>query len=48
MIMRKMIVIIGILAIIFVGMIVYKNVIIKNSNIGIQEIEKIAILEYKK
>lgn len=41
MIMRKMIVIIVILAIIFVGMIAYKKVVIKNSNIGIQEIEKI-------
>lgn len=39
--MKKMIVIIGILAIIFVGMIVHKNVMIKTSNIGIQEIEKI-------
>lgn len=41
MIMKKMIVIIVILAIIFVGMIAYKKVIIKSSNIGIQEIEKI-------
>lgn len=39
--MKKMIVIIVILAIIFVGMIGYKNVVIKTSNIGIQEIEKI-------
>lgn len=30
-----------VLAIIFVGMIVYKNVTVKNSNISIQEIEKI-------
>ncbi len=41
MIMKKMIVIIVILAIIFVGMIAYKNIVIKTSNIGIQEIEKI-------
>lgn len=39
--MKKLITIIVILAIIFVGMIAYKNVVIKNSNIGIQEIEKI-------
>lgn len=39
--MRKMIVIIIILAIIFVGMVVYKNVAIKTSNISIQEIKKI-------
>ncbi len=41
MIMKKLIVIIIILAIIFVGMIVYKKTVIKNSNISIQEIEKI-------
>lgn len=41
MIMRKLIVIIVILAIIFVGMIVYKNVTIKANQINIQEIEKI-------
>ena len=41
MIMRKLIVIIVILAIIFVGMIVYKNVAIKANRISIQEIEKI-------
>lgn len=41
MIMRKLIVIIIILAIIFIGMIVYKNAVIKTSNISIQEIEKI-------
>ncbi len=39
--MKKLIVIIVILAIIFVGMIGYKNVVIKTRNIGIQEIEKI-------
>lgn len=39
--MKKLIVIIIILAIIFVGMIVYKNVAIKANNISIQEIEKI-------
>lgn len=39
--MRKLIAVIIILAIIFGGMIVYKNVIIKNTNISIQEIEKI-------
>lgn len=41
MIMKKLIVIIIILAIIFVGMIVYKNVTIKANQISIQEIEKI-------
>lgn len=41
MIMRKLIVIMIILAIIFVGMIVYKNVAINGNNISIQEIEKI-------
>ena len=40
--MKKMIVIIIILATIFVGMVIYKNVAIKASNnISIQEIEKI-------
>ncbi len=39
--MKKLIVIIIILAIIFVGMIVYKNVTIKANQISIQEIEKI-------
>lgn len=39
--MRKMIAIIVILAMIFLGMIGYKKVVIKTSNIGIQEIEKI-------
>ena len=41
MIMKKLIVIIIILAIIFVGMIVYKNVAIKSNHVSIQEIEKI-------
>lgn len=41
MIMKKLIVIIIILVIIFVGMVVYKNVMVKNSNINIQEIERI-------
>ena len=39
--MKKLIVIIIILAIIFVGMIVYKNIVIKTENITILEIEKI-------
>lgn len=39
--MKKLIVIIIILVIIFVGMVVYKNVMVKNSNINIQEIERI-------
>lgn len=39
--MRKLIVIMIILAIIFVGMIVYKKVAINGNNISIQEIEKI-------
>ena len=39
--MKKLIVIIIILAIIFVGMIVYKNVAIKANSISMQEIEKI-------
>ena len=41
MIMRKLIVIIIILVIIFLGMIVYKNMTIKTENISIQEIENI-------
>lgn len=41
MIMKKLIVIMIILAIIFVGMIVYKNVAINSNHISIQEIEKI-------
>lgn len=39
--MKKLIVIIIILAIIFIGMIVYKNVAIKANSISMQEIEKI-------
>jgi hypothetical protein len=39
--MKKLIVTIVILSIIFVGMIVYKNILIKTNNISIQEIEKI-------
>ena len=39
--MKKLIVIMVILAIIFVGMIVYKNIAIKSNHVSIQEIEKI-------